>query len=97
MERYLDSLEGREAAAVADALRAIQEEGIGGVRTRQIEGKLWEVKVSSQRVFYVAWRADGIGLLHTYKKQGQKAPKHELDVARARMKLFFDAVEIQGR
>jgi len=57
-------LDSKERAAVADALKAIETSGLraAGVRTRQIKGKLWEIKASQQRVFYVVvmGRRDGV-------------------------------------
>ena len=49
-------------------------------------GGLWEIKVDAQRVFYVLIGGPTVVLLHAYRKQGQKAPRRELDVARERMK-----------
>jgi len=59
VERYLEELDARERAAVADTLTTIETSGLSGagVRTRQIKGKLWEIKASQQRVFFVSsWR-----------------------------------------
>ena len=53
--------------------------------TRQIEHKLWEIKASRHRVFYVTTVGPTMVLLHAYKKQSRKAPRSEIDVARSRM------------
>jgi phage-related protein len=53
---------------------------------RQIEGKLWEIKVSTHRIFYVVIEREEMVLLHVYKKQGQKLPIKERDIATRRMK-----------
>jgi phage-related protein len=50
------------------------------------EGKLWEVKIGSHRVFYVIMEKEEMVLLHAYKKQGQKLPVKERDIAIRRMK-----------
>ena len=61
-----------------------------GCDFRQIEGKLWELKVRASRgdyrFFYVMLAANHMHVLHSYKKQGQKAPTRELEVARKRLK-----------
>jgi phage-related protein len=57
-----------------------------GFTSRQIDGKLWEIKVSRHRVFYVLIEGPLLVLLHAYKKQGQKAPQMQIAVARSRMK-----------
>jgi phage-related protein len=73
---------------VFEALDQIERHGFDAVRVqfRQIEGKLWEIKVSSQRILYVVIEREELVLLHAYKKQGQKLPIHERDVAMRRMK-----------
>ena len=52
---------------------------------RQIEGKLWEVRIGPHRVFYVLLLQEEMVLLHAYRKQTQKAPARELELARRRM------------
>ena len=88
MESHLQSLEPKERAQVLDALEEIRQHGFdtGKVATRQIENKLWEIKISRHRVFYFVLSGPRMVLLHAYKKQGQKAPRAEIDVARSRMK-----------
>ncbi len=65
---------------MADALKAIEISGLhaAGVRTRQIKGKLWEIKASQQRVFYVLVTGGEMVLLHAAKKEGQKADKGDV-------------------
>lgn len=88
VEKYLDKLDRREAERVVAALRDIQAHGLDAstVSFRQIEGKLWEIRPSQQRVFYVLVEGPTMVLLHAYKKQGQKAPTNEIEVARKRMR-----------
>ena len=69
-------------------LQDIEAFGLDGaaVSARHIEGTLWELKFAIDRMFYVVISGPELVLLHAYKKQGQKAPLRELDVARRRMK-----------
>ena len=53
--------------------------------TRQLRGKLWELKVSAQRVLYVVVKGPEMILLHAFKKQSQKAQR-EIELAERRMK-----------
>ena len=71
-----------------EALEQIEQHGFDAVRVqfRQIEGKLWEIKISSHRVFYVMIESEEMILLHSYKKQSQKLPKKEKEIAIKRMK-----------
>lgn len=85
MEKYLERLDARERAAVLDVLEEVRLRGLESAFTRQIERRLWEIKVSRHRVFYVAVTGPTLVLLHAYKKQGQKAPRSEIEVARKRM------------
>lgn len=87
---YFAELSVDDRAAFADSLSAIQEHGFDapGIAFRQLRKKLWEFRVQgtiSSRVFYVTVAGPTMVLLHTYKKQGQKAPAREIAVAENRM------------
>ena len=56
------------------------------VSMKQIKGKLWEIKISQIRIFYVVIERNRMVLLNAYKKQSQKAPQHEIETALRRMK-----------
>ena len=88
VEKYLEALPAAERALLLDVFEEIRLHGFAGtgVATRQIDGKLWEIKVSRHRVFYVVLAGPLVMLLHAFKKQGQRAPRKELEVARSRMK-----------
>jgi len=87
VREYVDALPQEERAVVAAALLDIEEHDLEGTTvTRHIDGKLWELKITRHRIFYVIIVGPVMVLLHAYKKQGQKAPSRELDVARKRMK-----------
>ncbi len=50
VEKYLADLNARERAAVLANLKDLQDSGLhaSGILTRQVRGKLWEVKVLSR-------------------------------------------------
>jgi phage-related protein len=91
-EKFLQKLSTQDRAVVLAVFQDIQDYGFSakGCDFRQIDGKLWEIKIRAPtggyRFFYVTLSADHIHVLHSYKKQGQKAPVTELDVARKRLK-----------
>lgn len=89
---YLEDLRSEERARIDEALDDIRENDLGGaqVTARHIDGKLWELKLSSHRIFYVVITGPLMVLLHAYKKQGQKAPVRELETARRRAKEILD-------
>ncbi len=91
-EKYLEALPAHDRGLVLDVFEEVRLHGFGSayLDTRQIEGKLWEIRVSRHRVFYVTISGPMMVLLHAYKKEGQKAPRKEIDVARARMKEVFN-------
>ncbi len=95
-EIFLKSLHKADRAAILAVFEDIQSSGFNarGCQFRQIEGKLWEIKIKTQgggwRFFYVTLASDLIYVLHSYKKQSNKAPKHELKVARKRLKEILE-------
>jgi phage-related protein len=85
---FIQGLAKPERARLFEALDEVERHGLDAVRVqfRQIEGKLWEMKVSTHRIFYVVIEREEMVLLHVYKKQGQKLPIKERDIATRRMK-----------
>ncbi|TVX92554.1 type II toxin-antitoxin system RelE/ParE family toxin [Paenibacillus agilis] len=53
--------------------------------TKQIEGKLWEMRPDSHRVFFFVWNGNHIILLHTFRKEGRKTPVQEIKKAKHEM------------
>ena len=100
---FLKELQSAEKAKIAGCLRSIEELGFDTPRVefRQIKGALWEIKIktaqSGYRLFYVSVKNKTIVLLHMYKKQSQKAPIKEIEMAELRMwevlkneSIYFD-------
>jgi phage-related protein len=85
---YILDLAKPERARLFEALDQIERYGFKAARIqfRQIEGKLWEIKASAHRVLYVVVDRDEMVLLHAYKKQGQRLPIKERNIAIQRMK-----------
>jgi phage-related protein len=84
---YIEGLSRNEQAVIVAVFIEVTERGFEarGVTFRQLEGKLWEVRIGPHRVFYVLLRDEEMVLLHAYRKQSQKAPTRHLAVARRRM------------
>ena len=91
-EKFIQDLSIPDRAVILAVFKDIQDYGFDakGCEFRQIEGKLWEIKIRAPtggyRFFYVMVAADQVHVLHSYKKQGQKAPMKELEVARKRLR-----------
>ena len=54
--------------------------------TRQLKGKLWEIRFSKNRIMYVIADKKNVYMLHACKKQKGKAEQFELDTAIQRAK-----------
>jgi len=95
-EKFLQRLSVQDRAVILAVFKDIQLYGLEakGCEFRQIEGKLWEAKIRAPtggyRFFYVLLTSDHLHVLHSYKKQGQKSPINELELARKRLKEVFD-------
>jgi len=85
---YIKALSAQERARLFEALDEVERRSFDAIRVqfRQIDGKLWEIKISAHRVFYVLIEKEEMVLLHAYRKQGQKLPLKEREVAMKRMK-----------
>jgi len=57
-----------------------------GLNTRQLFGKLWEIKFFDNRIMYVILNKEIVHFLHACKKQKGKSEKFELDKAIERAK-----------
>ena len=90
--RFIKDFSIQDRAAILAVFKDIQDYGLDakGCEFRQIEGKLWEIKIRAPggeyRFFYVMLAAGHIHVLHSYKKQGQKAPIKEVGVSRKRLR-----------
>ncbi|MBI5548365.1 MAG: type II toxin-antitoxin system RelE/ParE family toxin, partial [Deltaproteobacteria bacterium] len=62
----------KEAQLIGAALLDIAEHGLDGTVDRKpIQGKLWELRLAQNRIFYVLLTGPVMVLLHAYKKQSQ--------------------------
>ena len=87
---YIDSLPQNERLAIYDIREEIENIGLPAFvkhKTRQLSGKLWEIKISQTRIMYVIISADAVFFLHICKKQKGKAEKFELEKALNRAKM----------
>ncbi len=86
---YIDGLSKAEQLELYDIRREIKENGLDAfekLNTRQLRGKLWEIKVSQSRIMYVIINEKSVAFLHICKKQKGKAEKQELEKAIQRAK-----------
>jgi len=61
-------------------------DAFGYLNTRQLYKKLWEIKISQERIMYVIRDAESVFFLHICKKQKGKAEKKNIELAKKRAK-----------
>ena len=89
IKEYLSSLpvdERRIGYSIRHNLVKYGSQALEQLNTRQLQGKLWEIKFSQNRIVYVLKDSDNIYFLHAWKKQKGKAEQFELNKAIMRAK-----------
>lgn len=84
---YIEKLPPSERAEILAARQLIYEDGIEAfsvLTTRQLYKKLWEIKISQERIMYVIKNEEEVYFLNICKKQKGKAEKKELTKAKTR-------------
>ncbi len=86
---YIDELPKNEKAEGLLIIKKLKDDGLQALsilNTRQLQGKLWEIKFHANRIIYVVADEENMYLLHACRKQKGKAEKFELDTAVRRVK-----------
>ena len=86
---YIKDLQDALKAEILDTRQLIREKGIDAfplLATRQLYKKLWEIKISQERIMYVIQDQESVYFLNICKKQKGKAEKQELEKAKKRAK-----------
>ena len=81
---YINSLPKKERAEGIRIRRSIRHKGLAAfdeLDTRQLKGKLWEIKFYDNRIMYVLYDEKNVYFLHICQKQKNKAEKFELEKA----------------
>lgn len=84
---YISLLPAGTRAEVLATRQLISEKGIEAFSllvTRQLFKKLWEIKISQERIMYVIQDQESVYFLNICKKQKGKAEKQELEKAKKR-------------
>lgn len=86
---YINKLPNKEKLELLDIRKEIRTSGLDAfekLNTRQIRGKLWEIKASQNRIMYIIMSKESVSFLHICKKQKGKAEKQEINKAITRAK-----------
>lgn len=69
------------------AIKRIEQSGTrsGADFTKQIDGKLWELRPGDHRIFFFGWKGSHFVLLHAFLKKSNKTPRREIDKAKSEM------------
>ena len=89
IKSYLHELPQAERTTGYQIRHAIIKDGekaLQALNTRQLTGKLWEIKFLNNRIMYVLKDSEKIYFLHACKKQKNKAEKLHLNKAIQRAK-----------
>ena len=91
IQEYFDGLTAKEQLDAYKIRQSIYLDGfvaLEALNTRQLKGKLWEIKFSANRIMYVIQDGETVYFLHACKKQKGKTEKFELDKAIKRAAEF---------
>ena len=89
IKEYLQSLPKTEMYIGYRIRHMLGSRGINALAeldTRQLRGKLWEIRFSQNRIMYIIADNDNINFLHACKKQKEKAERFDLEIAIKRAK-----------
>ena len=98
VEEFLRSLDLKTQARIDWSITYLKEQNIYAKEphVKQIEGKLWELRRSSNsniyRIMYFFFTGKKIVFVHGFQKKTQKTPKREIEMAEKRMGDFIKRV-----
>ena len=61
---------------------------------KHLEGDLWELRPSDNRIIYAYWAKNTFVLLHYFKKRTQKTPIKELERAKSNLADWIERSEL---
>ena len=84
---YIEDLSEATKTEVLETRQLIRDRGMAAfplLMTRQLYKKLWEIKISQERIMYVILDKESVYFLNICKKQKGKAEKKEIEKAKKR-------------
>lgn len=91
VRRFLTDLPDEDQAAILDGMREVRDRGLRAGGARQLDGRIWEVRVSagdaSYRILFasVANRGRILLSLEGFSKKTQKTPPAKIKLAKKRL------------
>jgi len=89
IEEYFNNTTLYEQAEYKKTRKAILENEYSAflqLNTRQLFGKMWEIKISQNRIMYVIADSENVYFLNVFKKEKGKTEKFEIEKAINRAK-----------
>ena len=96
IKEFLDSLPAKDLAKARKRMKLLKEFGpfeLGIPYIKQIEDKLWELRISGDSEYRILWfifAGDSIVLLHGFVKKTDSIPRRHIETAYKRMELFLE-------
>ena len=91
---YIAALPARERDDWDEALTLLGLFGLEApVSLRQLQGKLWEIRLGQHRIAYVVVSGPEMVLLHAFKKQGKRTSQRDLSLALRRAREVLGGIE----
>jgi phage-related protein len=80
---------------INDYMNALSEHGatLGEPYMKHIDGDIWELRPTSDRIFFAAWDGETFILLHHFVKKTQKTPPLETETAKRRLQEARERTE----
>jgi phage-related protein len=72
------------AQKINDYLQYLYEQGknAGEPYVKRIDGEIWELRPTSDRILFAAWDGKSFIILHHFVKKTRKTPQREIDKAK---------------
>lgn len=92
--KELAAMNGKEArirlTKTQDYINILKEQGTkaGLPFMRHLDGDIWEIRPTSDRIFFAGVTDGAFVLLHHFKKKTQKTPKREIEQAKRELTDF---------
>ena len=61
--------------------------------TKHIDGDIWELRPTNDRILFAYWQDDKFILLHHFVKKTRKTPKSEIEKAKGNLYVFLERNE----
>jgi phage-related protein len=103
VEAFLKSLDGKTQARFVWSIEQLRRQNVGAGEplVKHIDGKLWELRRTSDgniyRLMYFFFVGRRIVFVHGFQKKTQKTPHREIEIAQTRMEDYLRRKGGEGR